>query len=104
MVARTLAQQQVPKMELLGLCALEETDAGWDRQRRRNGVTSVVTLADCICQGWPLTAQGCWLCDHGLPLCHPWALGQHLRATASNSGGLSGAVPIEGDMLLQPGG
>lgn len=43
----------------LWLCALEEADAGWDRQRRRNSVTSVVTLADCICQGcWPCVTAG----------------------------------------------
>lgn len=85
---RTLAQQQVPKMELaVAVLWRRQTQGG--TVRRRNSVTSVVTLAECIC-------QGCWPCDRGLPLCHH-------RTTppshSSASGALCGAAPSEGDTL-----
>lgn len=68
----------------LWLCVLEEADTGWDRQRRRNGVTSVVTLAGCICQGcWPCVTAGSLCAITGLsdntsePL--PATAGAHLE-------------------------
>lgn len=69
LVPRTLAcQQQVPKTEL---CALEVADTGWGRHpwwRRRNSVTSAVTVANRVCHGsWLCLTAGSLSAITGLP-------------------------------------
>lgn len=90
-VPRSLAQQQVPKMEL----AVAECSGGG---RRRVGLSEMEKQRHLSGDFGRLHLSGVLaVCDHGLPLCHHWALGQHLRATSSNSRDSSGAVPVEGD-------
>lgn len=97
LVPRTRAQQQVPKMEpAVAVCfgggRRRVGPSETEKQRHLSGDFGRLHLSRVLA-----------VCDRGLPLCHHWALGQRLRATSSNSGGSSGAVPVEGDMLLQPG-